>query len=74
MSLLKGGPNYVKSKIRTLKEKAVRESNLINSQFPKPVVNLPESFKAPVGGANAAQNAIDAELARRARQQSGGRQ
>ena len=73
-SLLKGGPNYVKSKIRTLKEKAVRESNLINSQFPKPVVNLPESFKAPAGGANAAQNAIDAELARRAKQQSGGRQ
>ena len=74
MSLLKGGPNYVKSKIRTLKEKAVRESNLINSQFPKPVVNLPESFKVPAGGANAAQNAIDAELARRAKQQSGGRQ
>jgi len=46
-SLLKGGPNYVKSKIRALKEKAVRESNLINSQFPKPVVNLPSSFTTP---------------------------
>lgn len=46
-SLLKGGPNYVKSKIRALKEKAVREANLINSQFPKPVVNLPSSFTTP---------------------------
>lgn len=74
MTRLKGGPGYMMSKIKVLKEKAIRESNLINSQFPKPVVNLPESFKAPVGGANAAQNAIDAELARRAKQQSGGRQ
>jgi hypothetical protein len=47
---LKGGPGYVMAKIKTLKEKAVRESNLINSQFPKPVVNLPSSFKIPAAG------------------------
>ena len=74
MTRLKGGPGYMMSKIKVLKEKAIRESNLINSQFPKPVVNLPESFKVPVGGGSAIQNAIDAELARRAQQQSGGRQ
>ena len=68
MSLLKGGPNYVKSKISTLKEKAVRESNLINSQFPKPVVSLPESFKVQAGGASTLQNALEAEIARRAKQ------
>lgn len=73
MTRLKGGPGYMMSKIKVLKEKAIRESNLINSQFPKPVVNLPESFKVPVGGGSAIQNAIDAELARRAQQQSGGR-
>lgn len=47
---LKGGPGYVMAKIKTLKEKAVREANLINSQFPKPVVNLPSSFTAPAAG------------------------
>jgi hypothetical protein len=72
MSLLKGGPKYVKSKILTLKEKAVREANLINSQFPKPVLNLPESFKVQAGAANPMQSAIDAELARRAQQQREG--
>jgi hypothetical protein len=68
MSLLKGGPKYVKSKISTLKEKAVRESNLINSQFPKPVVNLPESFKVQAGGASTLQNALEAEIAKRKQQ------
>jgi len=72
MSLLKGGPKYVKSKISTLKEKAVRESNLINSQFPKPVVNLPESFKVQAGSASTLQNALEAEIAKRKQQQSGG--
>jgi hypothetical protein len=47
---LKGGPGYVMAKIKTLKEKAVREANLINSQFPKPVINLPSSFTVPTGG------------------------
>jgi len=69
MSLLKGGPKYVKSKISTLKEKAVRESNLINSQFPKPVVNLPESFKVQAGSASTLQNALEAEIAKRKQQQ-----
>jgi hypothetical protein len=71
---LKGGSGYVMAKIKVLKEKAVREANLINSQFPKPVVNLPSSFTAPAGGGSEVQNAIDAELARRAQQQSGARQ
>jgi len=69
MSLLKGGPKYVKSKISTLKEKAVRESNLINSQFPKPVVNLPESFKVQAGDLSTLQNALEAEIALRKQQQ-----
>jgi hypothetical protein len=47
---LKGGPGYMMSKIKVLKEKAIRESILINSQFPKPVVNLPSSFQLPAGG------------------------
>ena len=47
---LKGGPAYMMSKIKVLKEKAVREANLINSQFPKPVVNLPSTFTAPAAG------------------------
>jgi hypothetical protein len=47
---LKGGPGYMMSKIKVLKEKAVRESNLINSQFPKPVVNLPSTFTMPAPG------------------------
>ena len=50
MTRLKGGPGYMMSKIKVLKEKAIRESNLINSQFPKPVVNLPESFKVQAVG------------------------
>jgi hypothetical protein len=71
---LKGGPGYMMSKIKVLKEKAIRESILINSQFPKPVVNLPSTFTMPAGGGSEVQNAIDAELARRAQQQSGARQ
>jgi len=63
---LKGGSGYVMSKIKVLKEKAVRESNLINSQFPKPIVNLPESFKVQSGGLSTLQNALEAEIARRA--------
>jgi hypothetical protein len=47
---LKGGSGYVMAKIKVLKEKAVRESNLINSQFPKPVVNLPSTFTMPAPG------------------------
>jgi hypothetical protein len=47
---LKGGSGYVMAKIKVLKEKAVREANLINSQFPKPVVNLPSTFTAPAAG------------------------
>jgi hypothetical protein len=50
MTRLKGGPSYMMSKIKVLKEKAIRESNLINSQFPKPVVNLPSSFTMPAAG------------------------
>jgi hypothetical protein len=67
MTRLKGGPGYMMSKIKVLKEKAIRESNLINSQFPKPVVNLPESFKVQAGGSSALQNALEAEIARRAK-------
>jgi hypothetical protein len=66
MTRLKGGPGYMMSKIKVLKEKAIRESNLINSQFPKPVVNLPESFKVQAGGSSTLQNALEAEIARRA--------
>jgi len=47
---LKGGPAYMMSKIKVLKEKAVREANLINSQFPKPVINLPSTFTMPSPG------------------------
>jgi len=47
---LKGGPAYMMSKIKVLKEKAVREANLINSQFPKPVINLPSTFTMPAPG------------------------
>ena len=50
MTILKGGPGYMMSKIKVLKEKAVRESNLINSQFPKPIVNLPSTFTMPAAG------------------------
>jgi hypothetical protein len=66
MTRLKGGPGYMMSKIKVLKEKAIRESNLINSQFPKPIVNLPESFKVQSGGLSTLQNALEAEIARRA--------
>ena len=42
-----GGNEYVMSKITELKEKANNEIQLINQQFPKPVVNIPKQAPAP---------------------------
>ena len=42
-----GGNEYVMSKITELKEKANNEIQLINQQFPKPVVNIPKQAQAP---------------------------
>jgi len=51
-----GGPDYVYSKITELKEKAQRELQMINRQFPVPVTGqqpvtpaMPQRFSAPPG-------------------------
>jgi hypothetical protein len=48
-SLIKGagGADYVKSKITELKGKASREMEMINQQFPQPVMNIPKQPPAP---------------------------
>lgn len=53
ISLLKGvgGSDYVKSKITELKGKAYREMEMINQQFPQPVMNIPKQPPAPAAPA-----------------------
>ena len=52
MSLLKGagGSDYVRSKLTELKNKAYGEMEMINKQFPQPVMNITAPKPAPAAG------------------------
>lgn len=45
-----GGNQYVMSKISELKNKAYREMEMINKQFPQPVMTIPTAKPAPPAG------------------------